>query len=168
MSKRRGTRRYTGGLRVDSLVSGDRDVLRIRRALVSTGTARTILSPRLAKRVTDERGPRACTAAAWAGGEVCGAQAQVHVVVDHCRAATIKAIVSPLPKGVDLVVGGDVLRRVVDHIEFGPPAPVVVCKNGRTGRASLGAAPQVPQRSGRGAAVDLALAALRALVRPGS
>jgi len=119
-----------GGAMVEATVAGRRGVERVRRARLSTGGERTLISSRLAARLQDVRGPRRCTDRTWAG-RFCGPSAKIGVFVDNCRAATVRAVVAPLPHGFDLAVARDVLRRTVRIVDFGPVGPTVYCETMR-------------------------------------
>jgi hypothetical protein len=123
---------HRGGLRVDALVSGARDVKRV-CALVTTASARTVVSPRLASRVAETIGePSGCAGSPSIGGRRCGPTARVDVVVNGCKAATVRAVVAPLPKGLDLAIGRDVIERSVKRIQFAPSRPArFVCRSRR-------------------------------------
>lgn len=118
----------SGGLRASSLVAGNRDVARV-PALISTALARTVVSPALARLLTDrEPGPAQCTSAVWLG-RACGRTVKLAVAADDCRAVDTRAIVSPsLPRGVDLAIGWDVLEPTTIGIDFARHPARIMCR----------------------------------------
>lgn len=120
----------SGGATVEAVVAGGRGVERLRNARLSTVGERTLISSRLAGRLQDVPGPRRCTDTVW-GGRICGPTAKVGIFVDNCRAATVQAVVAPLPHGLDLAVARDVLRRTVRMVDFGTGGPTVYCSTMR-------------------------------------
>jgi hypothetical protein len=99
------TMKFTrGGLHVRALISGDRDVKQV-CAHVTTASARTVVSPRLASRVAETIGGMTACTTSPSIGRRCGPMARVDVVVDGCRAASVQAVVAPLPRGLELAIG---------------------------------------------------------------
>ena len=121
-----------GGLRAEALISGGKDVERVRDALVTTAAPRTVISSRLADRVARKvRDPWRCSSSPSIG-KACGPTARVDVVVDGCRAASVRAVVAPLPRGLDMAIGRDVIGKSVKRIQFSPARPVrFVCRSPR-------------------------------------
>jgi hypothetical protein len=118
---------FEGGLHTDALVAGPRYVEHV-RGLVSTGTKKTIISSDLAARVADQPGPRACTTTLLFG-KICGVSTKVAVALPDCTAADVSAIVVPAPRGHDLVIGRDVLRRSgVSEIDFSVTPTAIRCR----------------------------------------
>lgn len=123
----RGVRR--DDLRIDALVAADKDVVRVRRAAISTASPRTLISQRLARRIARDFGRRACVGAGAVLGAFCGPTVKADIVANDCRAATVRAIVSPdLPRGLDLVIGRDVTSRTVGSIGVEHGRVVLRCK----------------------------------------
>jgi hypothetical protein len=122
---------HRGGLHVDVLVSGGRYV-RSTCALVTTASARTVVSPRLAARVAETIGGMTECTTSPSLGRRCGSTARVDVVVNGCRAATVRAVVAPLPRGLDLAIGRDAIEKSVKRIQFAPSRPArFVCRSRR-------------------------------------
>ena len=128
--KTRNAATNSGGATVETTVAGRRGVERVRNARLSTVGERSLISTRLAGRLQDVPGPRRCTDTIWAG-RICGPTAKVRIFVDNCRATTVRAVVAPLPQGLDLSVGMDLLRRTVRRIDFGAMGPAVYCRTMR-------------------------------------
>src|SRR5580692_12738861 len=118
--------RRRGGLQADALVAGRRYVERV-RGVVSTGTPRTVISSDLAAKVADSPGPIQCTTGTLLG-KVCGVSTKIAVALKNCPAARVRAVVAPMPKGHDLFIGRDVLRRAgVHEIDFGVRPTAIRC-----------------------------------------
>jgi hypothetical protein len=116
------------GLRAEALVSGGKDVERVRYALVTTAAPRTVISSRLADRVAGNVGdPWKCSSSPSIG-KACGPTARVDVVVDGCRAASVQAVVAQLPRGLDLAIGRDVIEQSVKSISFSTVPATFRCR----------------------------------------
>jgi hypothetical protein len=127
------TARYDGGLRVNTTVAGDRERVDVQRAVVSTGTAKTIVSAEIAKRVSTEHGARACLRAPfWLDPlqrTLCSATVPIDVAIAGCAAARVHAVVaSEMPRGVDVVLGRDAQFATLKQIDFGPTTPMFTCR----------------------------------------
>jgi hypothetical protein len=117
------------GLTTDAVVSGGRNVERISNAIVSSAAPRTLISARLADRIAKRTGlPWRCTGSPSVP-KACGVTTIVDVVIDGCQAATVRAVVAPLPRGLDLAIGRDVIMKSVKRIQFSPSRPArFVCR----------------------------------------
>lgn len=104
-------RRFGNGLRVDALVAGSRYVQRVRSTVVSPRTPRTLMSSRLASDVADAPHSKRCTRLPWLG-QVCGVTTRVAIALPGCKAIRLPVVVSPMPRGAELIIGADVLGRV--------------------------------------------------------
>ena len=102
---------FSNGLRTDTLVAGRRYVDRIPSAVVAAHTPRTLISTRLASEIADAPGPKRCTRLPWIG-KVCGVSTRVTIALPNCKAVKVRAVVAPMPRGADLIIGTDVLNRV--------------------------------------------------------
>ena len=102
---------------------------RVPRALVSSALARTVISSRLAGRIVRNVGDSWSCTSSPSVGKACGPLAKIDVRIDGCRAASVRAVVAPLPHGFDLAIGRDVIGRSVKRIQFSPSRPAMfVCR----------------------------------------
>jgi hypothetical protein len=95
---------------------------------VSSALPRTVISSRLADRIVRKvRAPWRCTSS-FSVGKACGLTAKIDVTVDGCQAASVRAVVAPLPRGLDLAVGRDVIERSVSAIDFATRPATFHCR----------------------------------------
>jgi hypothetical protein len=104
-------RRLPRGLRVEALFAGQRYVQRVPAARVAPQVPRTVVSNRLASEVADAPGPKRCSRLPWLG-RACGFVAKVAIALPGCEAVQVPAVAIPLPRGADLIIGNDFLKRV--------------------------------------------------------
>jgi hypothetical protein len=116
-----------GGLRTDAIVAGDFGVDRVRSALVSTGTRRTVIAADLAADITSAAGRKSCTTL-LSLGRVCGVTAKISVAIPGCRAVPVQAVAVPMPRGHELTIGRDVIERVVRRIDFATNPATISCR----------------------------------------
>ena len=101
-----------GGQRLDLLVAGGLNVVRLPRALAAPAAKRTIISTVVAEQVARTFGAVRRTSAG-ALGRFQGPTTKVDIAIDGFVAVDVVAVVSKLPPGVDAVVGEDVLARAM-------------------------------------------------------
>jgi hypothetical protein len=91
---------------------------------------RTIIAPQVADRLTDERGPIACTRLPWADGQmICGETLKVSArVLPGCPRAIVNAIVAELPVDAPVVVGRDLLETTVAEIDTSTSPATITCR----------------------------------------
>jgi hypothetical protein len=111
-------KRRPGGLTTVAWVRDGLRTERIPSALVSSALPRSVVSTRLAGRIVRNVGDSWHCTSSPSVGKACGPVAKIDVSVDGCRAATVRAITAPLPQGLDVVVGQDVLQKSVKRIDF--------------------------------------------------
>jgi hypothetical protein len=119
-----------GGLRADVLVSAGLAAERVAAAPVSSALPRSIISMRLSDRLASRVGGAWKCASSPSVGRACGYTTTVTLAVGDCR-APVNAIVAPLTRGLDVVVGGDVLRRAGARIDFSTTPTTITCRAGR-------------------------------------
>jgi hypothetical protein len=102
------------GLAIDALVAGDFGVKRVRRAIVSPNMPRTLVNSDVAAEITRAAGPERCTRL-MPFGKVCAPSACVAVALKGRPAVNVRAVAAPMPRGVDLVLGRDVLSPGGKH-----------------------------------------------------
>lgn len=103
----RPKRDLVGGERTSAIVAGDNRRVRIKDALVSAGSRRSIISPKLVERVGAEIGPKSCTIAQTVG-DVCGPTAEVqvcafHVMARSCSRASRAAVPADLAQAFQTI-----------------------------------------------------------------
>lgn len=116
------------GLRTDALISGGKNVVRVRKALVTSAAPRTVISPQLAKRIARAvDGPQKCSSSPSIG-RICGKTLKVDVVIKSCKGATVRAVVGQLPRGLDMAIGHDAIAKSVKRIDFGTRPATISCR----------------------------------------
>ncbi len=121
-------KRRPGGLTTTAWVGDGLRSERIPSAVVSSALPRTVISSRLADRMVRKVGaPWKCTSS-FSVGKVCGLTAKIDVTVDGCRAPSVRAVVAPLPRGLDLPVGQDVLEKSIKSIGFATRPATFRCR----------------------------------------
>ena len=101
----------TRGLRTQAIVAGRRYVQQVKAARIAAQAPRTLVSARLAGEVGGAPGTRRCTRVPWLG-RVCGVTMRLAIALPGCEAVAVRAVVAPMPRGTDLVLGEDVTGRV--------------------------------------------------------
>ena len=107
-----------GGLTTTAWVRNGLRSERIPSAMVSSALPRTVISSRLAGRIVRNVGDSWKCTSSPSVGKACGPIAKIDVSVDGCRAASVRAVVAPLPRGLDMAIGRDVIERSVRAIDF--------------------------------------------------
>jgi len=121
-------KRRRGGLTTTARVRDGLRSERIPRAVVSSALPRTVISSRLAARIVGNVGDSWRCTSSPSVGKAFGPVATIDVSVDGCRAAKVRAITAPLPTGLDVVVGQDVLQKSVQRIDFTTTPATLRCR----------------------------------------
>jgi hypothetical protein len=117
-----------GGLTTTAWVRDGLLTERIPSAIVFSALPRTVISSRLADRIVrDVSDSWRCTSSPSVG-KACGPLAKIDVTVDGCRAASVRAVVAPLPRGLDLAIGRDVTEKSVRAIDFATRPATFRCR----------------------------------------
>ena len=118
-----------GGLTTTAWVRDGLLTERIPSAIVSSALPRTVISSRLAGRIVRNVGDSWKCTSSPSVGKACGPVAKIDVSIDGCRAASVHAVVAPLPRGFDLAIGRDAIEKSVKQIQFSPTRPArFVCR----------------------------------------
>ena len=117
-----------GGLTTTAWVRDGLLTERIASAPVSSALPRSVISTRLADRIVRNVGDGWRCTSSPSFGKACGPVAKINISIDGCRAATVRAVLSPLPRGLDVVIGQDVLEKSVKRIDFSTMPATFRCR----------------------------------------
>ena len=98
---------------------------------MSSALPSTVISLRLADRIVRHVGDSWRCTSSPSVGKACGPVAKIDVSVDGCRAASVRAVVAPLPRGFDMAIGRDVIERSVKSISFATMPATFRCRGNR-------------------------------------
>lgn len=117
-----------GGLTTTAWVRDGLLSERVPVAPVSSALRHTVISTRLADRIVKDVGDGWRCTSSPSFGKACGPVAKIDISIDGCRAARVGAVVAPLPRGLNVVVGQDVLEKSVKRIDFSTVPATFTCR----------------------------------------
>ena len=116
MNRRAPTHDRVQAIRAPIAIVGAQGVVP-RSAPISTAQ-RTVIAPRLARRLGGAHSRIACTRSAL--GAFCGVTQEVNVAINGCDSVRVHAIVAPIDRAIgDAVIGHDVLSKAQAVLTFG-------------------------------------------------